>query len=134
MTEFSEKLAKPYRQDCQSLEEHANYAQQLPLQVAPKIKELPDLVERANKDAIPYWKKRVHSLEDRLRPIDTRALHDARDRLGQIHRITWNAPAALRIRALNTFYRLAITLVLVVKLSLILGLIYLFMRLIWYLA
>lgn len=134
MSDFKEKLAQPYRQDCQSLEEHANYAQQLPLQITPNLQELPTLIDRIQKGVLPYWVSRANSLEERLKPLDLSELKAAKERLGRVNRIAWLAPEALRIRVLNACFRIVITSVILIQLGVIVGLLYLLVRLIWYLA
>ncbi len=134
MSDFKRELAAPYRGDCLSLEEHARYAQQLPHQVTPNLRDMPAMIEHLEHRSRPYWEGRIRAIDQRQTPLDLRALRAAITRLNMVNRLTWRSPQALRIRAVNFAYRFAIAVVILTQAAIAVFVIYWIIRLIWYLA
>lgn len=134
MAAFTQRLRNKFGQLAQEQEQLVAKAEALRDDFSPAAEDWQDLCEHVTKETLPAIDDLKQQAQDASQPPDLRELHEAIQNLKRLPRITWWHGRSALIRFKNFIYRCGIFTVRMVQLAIILGILYLIMRVIWLLV
>ncbi|MDJ0840374.1 MAG: hypothetical protein QNK37_27940 [Acidobacteriota bacterium] len=123
-----DKLREPYRRQSKELigarEEAGAERDDLAIERAA----WPELQKTCERDLFPTFENWNSGLKKRIKPLKFRELRKKAKSMRGLLRITWFDGKSFKTRSLNWLIRIALVLILLIKLALVLGLIWLVVK------